>query len=155
MLFSQQGPGLLVVQERYSRLVMLIKIPNKESEIIISHLINIFSCLPKEFAKSMTFDNGTEFARHYQLKPMGIKTYFCDVRSPWQKGGIENAIGRLRHPLPRKINIAELTTKEIEEVVALYNHTPRKCLEYKTPAEIFINKLLHFKCELTSPHSRG
>ncbi|MYC34711.1 MAG: hypothetical protein F4X64_16230 [Chloroflexi bacterium] len=50
--------------------------------------------------KSVTFDNGAEFARHYRLHELGMETFFCDTRSPWQKGGVENAIGRLRRGLP-------------------------------------------------------
>lgn len=148
MLFSTYGQAILVAHERYSRLLMLFKLKNKEAKPVVSQLINLFTCLPKQLAKSMTFDNGTEFAEHYRLHDLGVKTYFCDIKSPWQKGGIENAIGRLRRVLPRKTNITELKEKEIDECVALYNHTPRKCLGYKTPAEVF-KQLLHLKCELT------
>jgi IS30 family transposase len=149
MLFSEYGQAILVAHERYSRLLMLFKLTNKESKPVISQLLNLFGCLPKELTKTVTFDNGTEFAEHYRLNEFGVKTYFCDVRSPWQKGGIENAIGRMRRPLPRKTNLSSLKVKDIERLVALYNHTPRKCLDYKTPAEVFTKQLLHFKCELT------
>lgn len=155
MLFSKYGQAILVAHERYSRLLMLFKLTNKESKPVVSQLMNLLSCLPKPLAKSVTFDNGTEFSEHYRLKELGMKTYFCDVRSPWQKGGIENAIGRLRRPLPRKTDIAGLENQEIERLVALYNHTPRKCLDYKTPAEVFTQQLLHFKCEFTSLPSQG
>lgn len=148
MLFSTYGQAILVAHERYSRLLMLFKLRNKEAKPVASQLMDLFVCLPKQLAKSMTFDNGTEFAEHFRLNELGVKTYFCDIKSPWQKGGIENAIGRLRRPLPRKTNIAELEEQEINQCVALYNHTPRKCLGYKTPAEVF-KQLLHFKCELT------
>jgi len=154
MLFSNDGRGLLVVHERYSRAVFLLKIKTKEAKPILNQLMTLFSCLPKELVKSITFDNGTEFSEHYQLKTLGMKTYFCDVRSPWQKGGIENAIGRLRRPLPRKTDIAKVEDEYLDKVVKLYNHTPRKCLGYKTPAEVFVKQLLHFKCESTFPPSR-
>ncbi len=155
MLFSKYGQAILVAHERHSRLLMLFKLTNKEAKPVMSQLINLFNCLPEKLAKTITFDNGTEFAEHYRLKELGMKTYFCDVRSPWQKGGIENAIGRLRRPLPRKTDLSSLEDKDIEGLVGLYNHTPRKCLDYKTPAEVFMKQLLHFKCELTSPLSRG
>lgn len=154
MLFSKYGQTLLVTHERHSRMIMLFKLNDKKAKTVASQLINLFNFLPKPLTKSITFDNGTEFAEHYQLNKIGMKTYFCDVRSPWQKGGIENAIGRLRRFLPRKTNIAELCAHDIENLVALYNQTPRKCLNYKTPAEIFMKKLLHFKCEFTFPFSR-
>jgi len=149
MLFAKYGQAILVAHERHSRLLMLFRLENKAAKPVISQLLNLFNCLPEDLRKTITFDNGTEFSEHYQLKTLGMKTYFCDVRSPWQKGGIENAIGRLRRPLPRKTDIASLKENEIENLVALYNHTPRKCLDYKTPAEVFLKQLLHFKCELT------
>jgi transposase, IS30 family len=154
MLFSTYGQAILVAHERYSRLLMLFKLPSKEAKLVMSQLMELFKCLPRPLAKTVTFDNGTEFSEHYQLKTLGIRTYFCDVRSPWQKGGIENAIGRLRRPLPRKTDLDKLKNKDIEKLVGLYNHTPRKCLGYKTPAEIFVKQLLHFKCEFTFPPSR-
>jgi IS30 family transposase len=149
MLFSKYGQAILVVQERASRMLMLFKLNNKKSETILIQLHNLFDCLPKAVTQSITFDNGTEFAEHYRLNALGVKTYFCDVKSPWQKGGIENAIGRLRRSLPRKTDLDTMKAQSIETIVALYNHTPRKCLGYKTPAEVFSKKLLHFKCELT------
>jgi IS30 family transposase len=155
MLFSTYGQSLLVAQERSSRALMIFKLKSKKAEGVATQLLNLFECLPPEFAKTVTFDNGTEFAEHYRLKEAGIKTYFCDVKSPWQKGGVENAIGRLRRILPRKTNIDELNTKDIEQIVAHYNHTPRKCLSYATPAEVLSKQLLHFKCEFTAPPARG
>lgn len=155
MLFSKYGQSLLVAQERQSRMVMLFILKNKEAKGVVNQLSNLLGCLPKPLAKTVTFDNGSEFAQHHQLSNLGIKTYFCDVKSPWQKGGVENAIGRLRAFLPRKTDLAELNNQDIEKVVAQYNHTPRKCLGYKTPAQVFTKYLVHFKCELTSPPARG
>jgi IS30 family transposase len=155
MLFSTYGQSILVAHERSSRVVMLFKLKNKEAKGVASQLLDLFSCLPKQLAKTVTFDNGTEFSEHYKLKELGMKTYFCDVKSPWQKGGVENAIGRLRAFLPRKTNIEALKIKDIERIVAHYNHTPRKCLGYKTPAEVLSKQLLHFKCEFTSQLSLG
>lgn len=155
MLFSKYGQVILVAHERHSRMLILFKLNNKEAKPVVSQLINLFNCLPKSLAKTITFDNGTEFSEHHNLQALGMKTYFCDVKSPWQKGGVENAIGRLRRPLPRKTDITMLKDRDIEELVSIYNHTPRKCLGYKTPAEVFTKQLLHFKCELTPPPSRG
>jgi IS30 family transposase len=86
-----------------------------------------------------------------------MATFFCDTHSPWQKGGVENAIGRLRRTLPRKTDLASLADDQFNTLVQAYNNTPRKCLDYQTPAEIFWNSMLHFKCESTfrlSPESR-
>jgi IS30 family transposase len=83
-----------------------------------------------------------------------MRTFFCDAHAPWQKGGIENAIGRMRRGLPRKTDLASLSNNRLLSLVRSYNHTPRKCLNYKTPAEVFTHDLLHFKCESTYPLSR-
>jgi len=155
MLFSRYGQAILVVQERQSRFLMLFKLDNKQAFGVACKLEKFFRCLPRELVQSITFDNGTEFAEHHRLHAMGMSTYFCDVRSPWQKGGIENAIGRLRRPLPRKTDLAKLGVDDLVHLVVLYNNTPRKCLNFKTPAEIFCKQLLHFECETTSPLSRG
>ncbi|HJS10701.1 MAG TPA: hypothetical protein VJ811_05435, partial [Sphingopyxis sp.] len=71
----------------------------------------------------------------------------------WQKGGVENAIGRLRRNLPRKTNLDDLPGNAFDAIIANYNNTPRKCLDFKTPAETFL--MLHFKCESTGVHSGG
>jgi len=154
MLFSKYGQALLVIHERYSRMLLLTKLKTKEAKPIANQLRSLFQAMPRQLAKTVTFDNGTEFAHHHRLNNLGIKTYFCDVRSPWQKGGIENAIGRMRRPLPRKSDLSHLSQQDLDQFISLYNHTPRKCLDYKTPAEIFSNHLLHFNCEFTFPPSR-
>src|SRR3990167_9220810 len=105
--------------------------------------------LPASVRQTITFDNGTEFAKHYLLNKIGVHTYFCDTHSPWQKGSVENAIGRMRRVLPRKTDLAILSKNTLQARVMAYNHTPRKCLGYLTPAEVFINQVLHFKCEST------
>ena len=75
---------------------------------------------------------GAEFTRHHQLaSQLGIDTYFCDPRAPWQKGGIENAIGRLRRALPTKTDPTTLPPQQLDAILANYNNTPRKCLGFK------------------------
>ena len=86
--------------------------------------------------------------------PLASETFFCDTHAPWQKGGVENAIGRMRRNLPRKTDLADLTDDRFALLVQAYNNTPRKCLGYNTPAEVFWNHVLHFKCESTLPLSR-
>jgi IS30 family transposase len=83
-------------------------------------------------------DNGTEFALHYKLScKLSLGTFFCEPHAPWQKGGIENAIGRMRKFLPRKSDLATITQDQLDDLVARYNDTPRKCLAFKTPNEVF------------------
>lgn len=73
----------------------------------------------------------------------------CDPHAPWQKGGIENAHARLRRFLPRKTDLDEIGPQHIRRIIAAYNATPRKCLDFQTPAEVFLDQVLHFKCEST------
>ncbi|MEM7430066.1 MAG: IS30 family transposase, partial [Pseudomonadota bacterium] len=86
-----------------------------------------------------------------------MQTYFCDAHSPWQKGGVENAISRLRRPLPRKTDLTALGAHGLQAAVENYNSTPRKCLDFKTPAEVFAENLqaLHFNRESIHPPSRA
>jgi IS30 family transposase len=116
---------------------------------IADQLVRWLAPLPLPLRATISFDNGGEFASHQRLHKIGTQTYFCDTHSPWQKGGIENAIGRLRKYLPRKTNLDNLTPSQIERAATAYNNTPRKCLDFHTPAEAFQNHLLHFECEST------
>ena len=86
-----------------------------------------------------------------------MATYFCDTHSPWQKGAIENTNGRLRRYLPTKLNPNELSQQAFDAIIANHNNTPRKCLGFKTPAELFNQQLnqLHFKRESTSLPAQG
>ena len=104
--------------------------------------------------QTVTCDTGTEFAAQHSLHALGIETFFCDPYAPWQKGGIENAIGRLRRTLPRKTDLATLSDQRFHHLVHAYNHTPRKGLGYATPAEIVLHQVLHLKCESTFPLAR-
>jgi transposase, IS30 family len=149
MLFRTYGQAVLTLQERHSRLLLAARPPGKAADPIADILARLLSPLPPLWRQSLTFDNGTEFARHYYLHALGMETFFCDTHSPWQKGGIENAIGRLRRTLPRKTDLATLPEERFVALVQAYNNTPRKCLDYQTPAEVFWDHLLHFNCEST------
>ena len=154
MLFRTYGQAVLTVHERHSRLLLATRPPGKAAEPIAAALHALFAILPPDARQTATFDNGTEFARHYRLHDLGMQTFFCDTHSPWQKGGIENAIGRLRRLLPRKTDLAKVSEERFAQLVRAYNRTPRKCLGYQTPAEVFMNQVLHLKCESTFPLSR-
>jgi IS30 family transposase len=152
MLFARYGQAILVTHERSTRLLLARRQPNKEAAPMARELKRRFEALPAALRRTLTFDNGTEFAYHYRLaRELGMATYFCDPHAPWQKGGIENAIGRMRRRLPRKTDLASLSHRNLDRLVAAYNHTPRKCLGFQTPAQVFCEhlKVLHFKCEFT------
>jgi IS30 family transposase len=156
MLFKIYGQAILVAHERLSRVLILARQPSKAAKPAARQLLAWLKPLPPKLRQTITFDNGTEFAQHYRLKAkLGIQTFFCDTHSPWQKGGIENAIGRMRRPLPRKTDLLTLGPKILNAFTATYNNTPRKCLDFQTPAEAFLAQLLHFECESTSSLSRG
>jgi len=92
--------------------------------------------------RSLTLDNGGEFAAHNKwLEELGMPSYFCDAYASWQKGGIENTNGRLRRDLPRKINVQQLDKEDFDENILNYNTTPRKSLGWKTPMEVFNKNL--------------
>ena len=154
MLFKTYGQAILTLHERRSRLLIAARPPSKAAKPIAKAMAKILAPLPPQWRQTITFDNGTEFARHYDLHALNIQTFFCDTYAPWQKGGIENAIGRMRRGLPRKTDLAALSDKRFTELIRAYNNTPRKCLDFRTPAELFWENLLHFKCESTSPPSR-
>ena len=155
MLFAKYGQAILTLHERSSRLLIATKPKGKAARPIAATIARLLKPLPPALRRSVTFDNGTEFARHYDLHPMAIDTFFCDPYAPWQKGGIENAIGRLRRRIPRKTDLASLPQADLDSHIAAYNNTPRKCLGWKTPAEVFLDQVLHFKRDSTSPLSRG
>ena len=92
--------------------------------------------------KSITFDNDTAFAQHALLRAMrAMTTWFCDAYASWQKGGVENANGRLRRWLPRQIDIDQVSDEEIQDIVITANLTPRKCLGFKTPFQAILKEL--------------
>ena len=157
MLFRTYGQAILTLHERYSRILIAVRPPGKAASPIASAMAAILAPLPTVWRQTIAFDNGTEFARHHELHALGIETFFCDTYSPWQKGGVENAIGRMRRSLPRKTDLVHLPEERFTQMLQAYNNTPRKCLGYQTPAETFWNKVLRFKCESTfrpSPERR-
>ena len=155
MLFRTYGHAVLTMHERHSRILIAFRPPGKASGPIAAAMSQVLGQFPPEWRRTVTFDNGTEFAHHYQLHDLGIETFFCDTYSPWQKGGVENAIGRLRRTLPRKTDLATLSDDRFTQLIQAYNNTPRKCLDYRTPAEIFLDRVLHLKCESTCPPARA
>ena len=155
MAFAHSGQNLLMLHERMSRALIGAAIATKQAQPVAIAIGAALGALPGPMRRTVTFDNGTEFARHYDLNAIGISTFFCDPHAPWQKGGIENAIGRMRRFLPRKTDLASLDQESFLSLIALYNNTPRKCLDWKTPAEAFSQHMLHFKRESTSRLSSG
>jgi len=124
--------------ERQSRYVMLAKIEKKDAETVATALIKHAQQLPTELYQSLTWDRGTEMAnhRHFTLAT-DIAVYFCDPKSPWQRGSNENTNRLLRQYFPKGIDLSRYTQAQLNRVARQLNERPRKTLEYATPAEKF------------------
>ena len=133
---------VLVLHERKSRVTLAARLMGKTAAETISAMLTVFGRIDPRLRKSITFDNDTAFAQHGLLRTMrDMTTWFCDAYASWQKGGVENANGRLRRWLPRHLDIDRLTEKEIQEIVLSANLTPRKCLGFKTPFQALLAEL--------------
>jgi IS30 family transposase len=143
VLFSKQKTALSVQSERKSKLIRIHKVNNKTAEETANAIVKTIESLPNELFQTITFDNGMENAKHAEVKKeYGVKTYFCDPFASWQKGGVENANKLIRHYLPRKTDLSQLTDRDIYNIQEKLNNRPRRCLNYLTPNEI-INKVVH------------
>jgi IS30 family transposase len=99
--------------------------------------------LPEQLRRSLTWDQGAEMAQHARLKiEAGVRVYFCDPHSPWQRGTNENTNGLLRQYFPKGTDLSMHSANEIAAVAAALNSRPRKRLEWKTPAEALDRFLL-------------
>lgn len=155
MMFADKKHNLMVLQERKSRFAFLSLQPSKHAQPIAEAQTRFLAPLPEWIRQTLTQDNGTEFAATHQVEQQtGIHAYYCDSGKPWQKGGVENLNGRLRRYLPRTMDVSDVSPPEVDLLQAIINSTPRKCLGFRTPAEVF-NQALHLKCESTSPLARG
>ena len=117
---------------------MLVKVANKDTRTVVSALIRQAKKLPAELYKSLTWDRGKELAAHKQFTlATDIDVYFCDPRSPWQRGSNENTNGLLRQYFPRGTDLSVYSQAELNKVARQLNERPRKTLEFETPAERF------------------
>ena len=131
------GSGLIdTLVDRRSRYLIAGKVPNKAAKTNRASIEKLLSNVP---VKSISFDNGVEFAEHEAIEQtLGTKVYFAEPHSPWQRGTNEYTNGLLRFFFPRGSDFKLITQEEVECVVELLNNRPRKCLGWKTPKEIFL-----------------
>jgi IS30 family transposase len=127
--------GTLV--ERTTRFVMLLALPNGHSATeVLDALLRQIPTLPAQLRKSLTWDQGSEMARHRQFSTAtGMTVYFCDPRSPWQRPTNENTNGLLRQYFPKGTDLSSYTQPALDAVARELNGRPRKALQYKTPSE--------------------
>ena len=124
--------------ERHSRYVMLAKLKDKSTQSVISALIKQSKALPEELYKSLTWDRGTEMSDHKRFTmETNIDVYFCDPRSPWQRGSNENTNRLLRQYFPKGTDISLHSQAKLNAVARQLNERPGKTLGYDTPAQRF------------------
>jgi len=135
---QKNSQHMLVLTERKTMLTLSCILKSKTAIETSNKMVTLMERLPTQARKSITFDNGGEFAKHDVVaKELGIKTYFCDPYSSWQKGGVEHANGRLRRDLPRWMNLKTMDKEDFDEVIENYNSTPRKRLNWDAPIQAF------------------
>jgi transposase, IS30 family len=129
--------AIVSLVERKSGYTILAKVPNKTANLVGNAIIKHLSPI-REWVKTITFDNGKEFANHKAIdNALNSTTYFADPFSSWQRGCNENLNGLLRQYIPKKRPLSTVTENEIKMIEQLLNNRPRKRLGFKTPNEIF------------------
>lgn len=129
----RQGAVVAVQEERRSRFTLLTKCRDKSAAATKRAVTRHLSALKKALRRSLTLDRGTENA---EWKAFGLPVFFCDPYSSWQKGSVENVIGLLRRYLPKGMDFATVTPRELRAIQDRLNHRPRKCLGFRTPFEV-------------------
>lgn len=127
--------GTLV--ERSTRFVLLLHLPNDHgAKAVEEAMCKAIATLPRELMRSITWDQGSEMARHVEFSvATGVPIYFCDPHSPWQGGSNENTNGLLRQYLPKSTDLSKYSAKDLEEIQRSLNGRPRKTLGYMMPVE--------------------
>ena len=128
--------------ERKTRYVILVKIRSKRTDEVIPALVKQMKRLPDELLRTLTWDRGSELADHKRFAlATDMDVYFCDPRSPWQRGSNENANGLPRQCLPKGTDLFDHTRAELDNIALSLNTRPRQTLSFKTPA-FMLNKEL-------------
>ena len=123
--------------ERKSGFLVAFRIDDRQDNAFNKATIKAFSSIPDKLKKSFTVDNGKEFAAHQELtEATGMKVYFCDPYSPWQRGTNENTNGLLRQFFPKGTSFADISDDDLQNIVYLINNRPRKRLIFLTPFEV-------------------
>jgi IS30 family transposase len=138
LLFGSKNSQIATLVERHSRYVLLARVKSKDSETVINALIKQAHKLPRELYKSLTWDRGKEMADHKRFTlDTNIKVYFCDPKSPWQRGSNENTNGLLRQYFPKSMDLSNVHQNRLNAVARRLNERPRETLNFETPAERF------------------
>jgi transposase, IS30 family len=134
---GSRGTFIATLVERRSRFVILIKLSEKRTDVVVDALTKAVRKLPTALRKSLTWDRGSELTDHSKFTvATDVKVYFCDPYSPWQRGSNENTNGLLRQYYPKGMNLSAVSQAQLDVVARKLNTRPRKTLQWKTPAYI-------------------
>ncbi len=138
LISGPKNSYIATLVERHTRYVMLAKLSDKSTQTVVSALIRQAKTLPTELYKSLTWDRGKELTDHRRFSlATDIEVYFCDPRSPWQRGSNENTNGLLRQYFPKGTDLSVYSQAHLNKVARQLNERPRKTLGFETPAERF------------------
>jgi len=138
LIAGSKNSYMATLVERQTRYVMLAKVKNKDTESVVNALIKQSKKLPRELYKSLTWDRGKELADHKRFSlATDIDVYFCDPRSPWQRGSNENTNRLLRQYFPKGTDLSVHSQAQLNRVARQLNERPRKTLDFRTPAYRF------------------
>jgi IS30 family transposase len=137
LLLGKLPTAIATLVERSTRYCQLVELPEGQSaEAVRDALVKSISSLPKQLRRSLTWDQGKEMLQHAQFTiDSGVQVYFCDPKSPWQRGTNENTNGLLRQYFPRRSDMSGLTQERLDAVAAELNGRPRQTLGWMSPAE--------------------
>ncbi len=138
MISRQSQQALQVLVERKSRYCALTKLNRKISRHMSVALNRRLSRYPLQTRRTITYDNGSENYEHMRTnRILGTRSYFCEPFHSYERGSVENTIGLVRRFFPKKTDFGKLSKNEIKKVERWLNHRPRKCLGFKTSADVF------------------
>jgi IS30 family transposase len=148
VLGSPGTGGLATLVDRKSRFTIVVKVQSKNADHVHQKIKQRLKELDEERRHSITFDNGTEFARCHRLeKHLGMELYFADPGCPYQRGTNENTNGLIRQYFPKGTDFRDISHSEVRQVEKTLNNRPRACLGFRTPAEVFFEKTPPAGCD--------
>jgi transposase, IS30 family len=139
LIFGKRMTTIGTLVERQSRYVILLKLPNGHgAEAVRKAMTKRILTLPAQLRRSITWDQGKEMAEHVQFTvDTGVQIYFCDPKSPWQRGSNEHTNGLLRQYLPRSSDLSQCSQRELDAIARSLNTRPRQTLGWMTPSKAF------------------